>query len=323
MMAEAAGYRDALVFDCQKKANNKFFDDELPNGTEPLRKEDWPSTLPRTWTGPVYDITGFDGQQVVALLSAIVNDKDQFKKGKTFYLLIRNREDNKETEYEPLYRLKASPTKRQPGNGIVVLRPKGKKKFTEPPKKYDALNGALKASYETNTTSFAKDIKKLLKGNAQNKDIPKATIEAYMILLFEIARRLAKAQKPSQGNDAFANLPIGSAIARLISLLEKGNYLFEEVFLEGKPFHCFSGRQWVVRRKAIEAINEATAKKETVTEKMLLKELQALFCSDQRLQEISSQKEDQLAKTSKDFKNMSLNEALSDAESYTAFDHCE
>ena len=322
-MAEG-GYRGAVVFDCQKKANKKFFEDHLPNGIEPLLKEHWPSNMPRTWTGTVYDITGFDGQQVVALLSTIVNDKDQFKKGKTFYLLIRNSsEDKKQTEYEPLYRLKANPTKHQPGNGIVVLRPKGKVRFTGAAKTYDVLNGALKAHYETNTTSFAKDIKKLLKGNAQNKDIPEATIEAYMILLFEIARRLAKAQKPSQGNDAFANLPIGSAIARLISLLEKGNYHFEEVFLEGKPFHCFSGRQWVVRRKAIEAINEATAKKETVTEKMLLKELQALFCSDQRLQEISSQKEDQLAKTSKDFKNMSLNEALSDAESYTAFDHCE
>ena len=143
-----------------------------------------------------------------------------------------------------------------------------------------------------------------------------------MILLFEIARRLAKAKKASQKNDAFANLPIGSAIARLINLLQTGSCNFEDVFFEGKLFHCFSGN-WYVRRKAIEAINEATAKKETVTEEQLLKELQELFCSDQRLQKISSQKEDQLAKASKDFKNMSLNEILSDAESYTAFDYCE
>ena len=170
-MANATGYCEALVFDCQKKANEKFFEDELPNGIEPLPKEDWPSSMPTTWTGTVYDITGFDGQQVVALLSSIVNDKDQFKKGKTFYLLIRNSsEDNKQTEYEPLYRLKANPTKYQPGNGIVVLRPKGKVRFTGAAKKYEALNGALKAHYETNTTSFAKDIKKLLKGNAQNKE---------------------------------------------------------------------------------------------------------------------------------------------------------
>jgi len=63
------------------------------------------------WKGPVYDTTGFYGQQVVAVLSQIVNDTDQYKKGKTFYLLIRNSsEDNEETEFETLYRLKANPT---------------------------------------------------------------------------------------------------------------------------------------------------------------------------------------------------------------------
>ena len=59
-----------------------------------------------------------------------------------------------------------------------------------------------------------------------------------------------------------------------------------------------------------------------MTKEQLLKELQELFCSDQRLKEISSQKEDQLAKTSKAVQKLNLSEALSDAESYTAFDHC-
>ena len=142
-----------------------------------------------------------------------------------------------------------------------------------------------------------------------------------MILLFEIARRLVKAKKPSDEKEAFDVLPIGSAIARLINLLETGNYNFEDVFFEGRPFHCFSGKP-VVRRMAIEAINEATADKETVTKGQLLKELQEMFCYDHRLKEISSQKEDQLVKTSKELENMSLNEALSDAEIYTAFDFC-
>jgi len=250
--------------------------------------------MQKTWKGITYDITGFYGQQVVALLSLIVNDKDQFKKGKTFYLLIRNSsEDNKKTEYEELFRLKAHPTKKQPGNGIVVLRPKAKVKFTEPPKKYEALNGALKAHQETNTTSFAKDIKKLLKGNTQNKDIPKATNEAYMILLFEIARRLVKLEnregdKEPRMKEEY-DLPIGSAIARLTKLLESGNCSFEDVFFQGERFHCFSGSR-AVRRKAIEAINDTIAQKETVKKEQLLKELQELFCSDQRLKEISSQK---------------------------------
>lgn len=184
-------------------------------------------------------------------------------------------------------------------------------------KKYDALNGALKAYYETNTTSS---------DNAQNKDIPEATIEAYMILLFEIARRLVKSENHvsdrTPRKKEYDVLPIGSAIVRFKKLLESSNYRFEDVFLKGARFHCFSGKP-VERRKKIEAINEATAKKETVTKEQLLKELQELFCSDQRLKEISSVKGDQLAKTSKDFKNMSLDETLSDAESYTAFDYCK
>ena len=306
----AQSYSDAAVFDCQVHAHKKFFEDELPSDFQPLSEKDRPSNT-KQFKGEVFDISGFYGQRVVALLSQIVKDKDQFTKGKTFYLLIRSSsEDNKETEFEPLYRLKASPTTQQPGNGIVVLRPKGKVKFTEPAKKYDALNGALKAHYETNTTSFAQDIKKLLKGNKQNKDIPEATFEAYTILLFEIARRLVKGDK--------YDLPIGSAIARFIKLLESGDCSFEDVFLPKEAFHCFSGKR-VVRRKAIEAINEATVKKGTVTKKQLLNELQELFCSDQRLQEISSGKEEQLAKT---FQGIDLNETLSYAEIYTAFDFC-
>ena len=107
----------------------------------------------------------------------------------------------------------------------------------------------------------------------------------------------------------------------MIKLLETGKYYFEAVFLKGATFHCFSG-DWDARRTATEAINKATAKKETATKEQPLKELQKLFCSDQRLIEISSQKEDQVAQTSKEVENMNLNQALSDAESYTSFDHC-
>ena len=108
----------------------------------------------------------------------------------------------------------------------------------------------------------------------------------------------------------------------MIKLLETGKYYFEAVFLKGATFHCFSG-DWDARRTATEAINKATAKKETATKEQPLNELQKLFSSDQRLKDISSQKEDQLVKTSKELENMSLNEALSEAESYTAFDFCE
>jgi len=320
-MAEDDDYREADVYECQVGAHQIIFEDKLSTGFEPLQKEDWPYSMQKKWKGRAYDITGFYGQQVVALLSLIVNDKEQFKSNKTFYLLIRNSPEDKETEDEELFRLTAYPEKKQPGNGTVVLRPKGKVKFTEQPKKYEELNGALKAHYGTNTTSFAKDIKKLFKGNTQKKDIPKATIEAYMILLFEIARRLVKSEnregdKEPRMKEEF-DLPIGSAIARFIKLLESGNCSFEDVFFQGGRFHCFS-KSRAVRRKAIKAINEASAEKGTETEDMLLEDLQELFCSDQGLKEISSQEEDQLVKTSKNFENTSLNDALSDAESYTA-----
>lgn len=101
-------YRDADVFDCKVRAHKTFFEDEIPVASDfkPLQNEDWPSSMPKTWTGTVYEITGFNGQEVDALLSLIVNDKDQFKKGKTFYLLIRR---NPSDELQELFRLKADP----------------------------------------------------------------------------------------------------------------------------------------------------------------------------------------------------------------------
>lgn len=89
-----------------------------------------------------------------------------------------------------------------------------------------------------------------------------------MLLLFEIARRLVKSENPVNDKkpgkkEEYDVLPIGCAIARLMKLLESGNCSFEDVFLEGARFHCLTGKP-VVRRKAIEAINEAIAKKETV-----------------------------------------------------------
>ena len=339
---------DADVFACQVKACKTFFEDELPSGFEPLPEKDWPSSMPQDWTGKVYDITGFYGQKVVALLSLIVNDKDQFTKGKTFYLLIRR---SPKDEVEELFRLKADPSPDQPGNAVVFLRPRRRKRFKRgSAKSYEELNGDLKAFYEkpddegrkfSDTTSFARDMKQLFKNNAaQIDDLPQPTFEAYMILLFEIARRLVKIEKPSESKEEFDVLPIGSAIARLIKLLELRNQCsFEEVFLQGSRFHCFTGKP-DVRRKAIEEINEETRKtkhptttrvtvrlsKEDVEEietKRQIQELRELFCPSS---------EEELANT---FKNLTTRIAqekssqssrmlsTSNAERTTAFDHLE
>ena len=199
------------------------------------------------------------------MLSCIVNGRDQFKMNKTFYLLLRNGQENKPDEIEELFRLRARPTKHQPGNAIVSLRPRGKKKFTEPAKKNEELNGALKAYYKEDTAedtaSFARDIRKLFKNNAvANNNFPQAMFEAYMILLFEIARRLVELEDPSDKKVQYDVLPIGSAIARIVKLLEFGRTdicTFEDVFFPKSKFHCFTGEP-EERRKAIDKINETT-----------------------------------------------------------------
>ena len=358
-MAEAR-YRDADVYDCQVEAHKIFFEDKLPNGFEPLPKEDWPSSMPRKWTGTVYDITEFDGQKVVALLSQIVNDKEQFTMNKTFYLLIReSSEDSSQAGVEELFRLKARPSPPdQPGNSIIFLRPRGRTLFKRgSATSYVELNGNLEGCYDklddegklvfSDTISFARDMKQLLKNNAQINKFPQPTVEAYMLLLFEIARRLVKTENPSERKQAFDVLPIGSAIARLIKLLESGNCSFKDVFFPGKKFHCFSDKP-DVRRKAIEEINEAHMNikypketrvtvnlttfllfKEAIEEretKRQLQELQETFCPDNR----SSVEE--LAQTLKDL-NMRIGQersgessrllSTSNAERNSAFDHLE
>jgi len=208
-MAEGGDYRDADVYDSQVKANQIFFEDQLPRDFKPLPKENWPSSIPQEWTGIVCDITGFYGQQVVALLSQIVNDKEQFKKNKTFYLLIRDSSEGNSQAGLELFKLQARPSPPdQPGNAIVFLRPRGKTRFKRGSgTSYEELNGALRAWYDklddkgnlmfSDIKSFARDMKQLLKNNAQIDELSRPTTEAYMLWLFEIARRFVK--NPSKG----------------------------------------------------------------------------------------------------------------------------
>ena len=279
---EMEEFNAAAVFKEQQEACTKFFRDNLPKDVpEPMPEDKRPENT-KTFNGPVYDITGFDAENVVALLSNIVNDKEQFTSNKTFYLLLQNSHGSKpDDKIEELFRLKARPTKNQPGNGIVFLRPTGKKKFTQYAKKYDELKGALEAHYEEDTKTFAQDIKNLFQNNSVvTDDFPQATVETYMILLFEIARRLVTVEKPSGKKEEFDVLPIGSAIARSVKLLElddKETCRFEDVFLPGGKFHCYTGKAQE-RRKAIDKINETTG-----TGINYLKELEDMFRSSKKV----------------------------------------
>ena len=272
-----AAFDAEAVLKQQQEACTKFFRDNLPKDVlKPMPEKKRPENT-KKFKGPVYDITGFDAVNVVALLSDIVNDKDQFRTNKTFYLLLQNSHGSKpDDKIEELFRLKARPTKNQPGNGIVFLRPRRKKLFTQDARKYDELEGVLKAHYKV-TKTFAQDIKNLFQNNSVvTDDFPQATVETYTILLFEIARRLVTVEKPSEKKEEFDVLPIGSAIARSVNLLElddKETCRFEDVFLPGGKFHCYTGKA-KERRKAIHKINETTG---TGTDH--LKELEDMFRS--------------------------------------------
>ena len=264
------------VFKQQEEACTKFFRDNLPKDVlEPMPEEKRPENT-KKFKGPVYDITGFDAVNVVALLSDIVNDKEQFTKNKTFYLLLQNSHGSKpDDKIEELFRLKARPTENQPGNGIVLLRPKRKKLFKDA-RKYDELEGVLEEHYKEDTKKFAQDIRNLFQNNSVATDDFQAPVETYMILLFEIARRLVTVGKPSEKKKEFDVLPIGSAIARLVKLLDKGKCGFKDVFFPKGKFHPFTGKAQE-RRKAIHKINETTG---TGTDH--LKELEDMFRSSKK-----------------------------------------
>lgn len=244
------------VFKNQIKACTEFFHENHPKDvSQPIPEDKKPINV-KQFAGPVYDITEFDAENVVALLSEIVNDREQFTANKTFYLLLQNSHGTEE-----LFRLQASPTPDQPGSAIVFLRPRGRRRFKQDAKKYDELLGDLKAHYQDDTKLFAQHIKKIFQNNSViNTDFPQATVEAYMLLLFEIARRFVTVTEPSKKKEEFDVLPIGSAIARSVKLLELGDKetcKFEDVFLSKKKFHCFTGKAQD-RRTAIDDINKTT-----------------------------------------------------------------
>ena len=270
------------VYDCQVQACKEVFQEKLPSGLPPIAA---------LLNGrPVYDISGFNAHQVVAVLSAIVNDRDQFTMNNTFYLVIRSSSVHTSEEgFEEFFRLTARPTPSQPGNAIVFLRPRGKKRFNRSAKSYEELNGDLRAIYDryekerfvfSDTTSFARDIKQLFKNNATIDNLEQPTFEAYMIFLFEIARRLVNSENPTAKKEALDDLPIASAIARLLTLLELRRCSFEDVFFPGGRFHCFTGKP-EQRETAIHNINmeiSAITMQETLNKQHYVRELQELFC---------------------------------------------
>lgn len=93
-----------------------------------------------------------------------------------------------------------------------------------------------------------------------NDLVPQATFEAYTILLFEIARRLVALEDPSNKKVQYDVLPVGSATARIVGLGSKDTRTFDDVFLPGHQFDCFT-RKVEKRKEAIDNINDTTLQK--------------------------------------------------------------
>ena len=121
------------------------------------------------------------------------------------------------------------------------------------------------------------------------EDFPRVTFEAYMLWLFEIARRsVVSVKNPTDEKKQLDNLPIGSAIARLVKLLDLGNEKicsFDDVFHPKGKFHCFKGNA-MERRKAIDEINKTTLERrkeiDGINEKTHFQELSEMFLSEKR-----------------------------------------
>lgn len=289
------------VFDCQVKVCKEFLQQLYEvEDLRPLKNHDIPQKA-KTFK-PMYDITGFDAFKVVALLCRIVNDRKQFTTGKTFYLLIRNGQEceaNDETE-EPsssqeskqageikeLFQLEALPSVDQPGNGRVSRLPKGSASF-EGGKSYNALcRNLTQIDAEDTESRFASQIRNLFQCNTVVTNAFPETTDVYMLWLFEIARRLVNEKTPSERKKKLDNLPIGSAITKLVELLERKKCTFKDVF-QGK-YYCFAGEP-DERRQVIDSINKTIFEHApNMKYKQIYEELEKMFCSEETREEMLS-----------------------------------
>ena len=240
------------LYQYQVNACQNLFHEQLPDvpKLKPIEEHEIPEFMIRLkYNKPIlYDITGLNAQQVVAALVGIVNDRERFTINKNFYLMIKH------VAKLQLFRLTARPTTHQPGNGIMSMRPRGSEKFAKSSgKTYEQLIEALREHYQ-DTITFTKDIRKIFLNNkVSDCNFPQVTLEAYMILLFEIARRMVKLKEQSERKGQYDVLPIASAIVGSVKLLEYGKdnvCTFEDVFSSDGKFHFFSGKPQT-RKRAI------------------------------------------------------------------------
>jgi hypothetical protein len=223
------------LYSAQEKACKKLFDkDRLKNDFVKLAPAEKPEELEYKdgEIGEVYDITGLSAIEVISVVTVIINDPDKYKRPtptvpnvtkavlKTFYFLIKSK--NNEDGAGKMFKLKANPTKNQPGNGAVcVMRFKAGKRNKYCAQRFKSYKKIIEELVQAKTQprKFANIIQKLFKDNSDIGQADPAIAETYFLLLFEIARRLSNKEDKTPEGERLDDLPIGSAIARIIELL--------------------------------------------------------------------------------------------------------
>ena len=179
-----------------------------------------------------WNITGKSAAHVIAIFKSMVNNREGrygYSTGRVFTFNIGNPPTIK-------FKLKANPTSDQPGNGIIIRN--------GIPLSYASVTEKLNWLYKDSTDTFARDIKLVFKDNSHLLGCGNEVIQdVYILLLFEIGRRLVKDGKnPTDGKKALDNLPISGAITKIVKSFEKEDCSFKDFFsFEGK-FHCFTGK---------------------------------------------------------------------------------
>ena len=179
-----------------------------------------------------WNITGKSASHVIATFKSMVNNREGqygYSKGKVFTFKVGNPPTIK-------FKLRANPTSDQPGNGIIMRN--------GIPLSYASVTEKLNWLYKDSTNTFARDIKLVFEDNSHLLGCGNEVIQdVYILLLFEIGRRLVKDGKnPTDGKKALDNLPISGAITKIMKLFEKEDCTFKDFFsFEGK-FHCFTGK---------------------------------------------------------------------------------
>ena len=208
-----------------------------------------------------WNITGKSAAHVIAIFKSMVNNR----KGQYGYCSTKKFEFKIGNSPTIKFELETNPSYDQPGNGRITRNGKA---LT-----YENLAKKLSQQYDNDTEGFAKDVKRVFKDNLKLlKGANEILQDVYILLLFEIGRRLVDDKNVSQltpRKQAYDSLPISAAITIIVKLFEMKRCSFNDVFYPNGKFNCLSGEP-ETRRDAINLLR-------TQLEKLNLEDLKELF----------------------------------------------